>query len=170
MRTIALLVSLLALPALADGAAGISWKAPDSWKKEADRPMRAATYTIAPVKGDTDSAECGVFFCGSGQGGSVEAHIDRWVGQFEGAKAPTPKKEKIAGYDVTSVELVGTYSPPNMMNPNAPKVSKPGTELYAFIVTAPQGNVFFKLSGPKKTVDAAKADFQKMLKGLTKAK
>ncbi len=162
-------MSLLALPALADAAAGISWKAPDAWKKEPDRPMRAATYTIAPVKGDTDSAECGVFFFGSGQGGSVEANIERWTGQFEGAKAPTPKKEKIAGFDVTSVELEGTYTAPNMMNPNAPKAPKPNTELYAFIVAAPEGNVFFKLSGPKKTVDAAKADFTKMLKGLTKS-
>ncbi|MFT3838506.1 MAG: hypothetical protein QM723_16125 [Myxococcaceae bacterium] len=169
MRSIACIVSLLALPALADAVAGINWKAPEAWKKEADRPMRAATYTIAPVKGDTEGAECGVFFFGSGQGGSVEANIQRWAGQFEGAKAPAPKQEKIAGFEVSSVQLEGTYTPPNMMNPNAPKTPKPGTELYAFIVTAPEGNVFFKLSGPKKTVEAAKADFSKMIKGLTKS-
>jgi len=169
MRSIACALSLLALPALADGVAGIGWKAPESWKKEPDRPMRAATYTIAPVKGDTEAAECGVFFFGSGQGGSVEANIARWTGQFDGAKAPTPKQEKIAGFDVSSVQLEGTYTQPNMMNPNAPKAPKPGTELYAFIVAAPEGNVFFKLSGPKKTVEAAKGDFVKMIKGLTKS-
>ena len=45
-------------------------------RREAQRPMRLATYTVAP------DAECGVYFFGSGQGGSVEANLDRWIGQF----------------------------------------------------------------------------------------
>jgi len=40
--------------------------------------MRAATYTIVPAAGDTASAECVVYFFGAGQGGSVEANLDRW--------------------------------------------------------------------------------------------
>ena len=60
----------------ADSGAGIRWTAPSGWKAEAERPMRLGTYTVAP------GAECAVYFFGSGQGGSVDANVDRWVGQF----------------------------------------------------------------------------------------
>ena len=37
--------------------------------------MRAATYMV-------DGAECVVYFFGAGQGGSIEANVERWKGQF----------------------------------------------------------------------------------------
>ena len=122
MKT-ALVIALLALPALADSAGGISWTNPATWKPDAARPMRIATYLIAPAKGDSDSAECGVFYFGEGQGGSVDANIDRWVGQFEGSKAPVRKKEKLAGFDVTTVEVDGTFAS-SMGGPMGPKTPK----------------------------------------------
>ena len=169
MRHLLLAISLFSLPALADSAAGITWKMPAAWKAEAARPMRAATYEVPAAKGDTEGAECGVFFFGNGQGGSVQANLDRWVSQFEGAKKPEPKKEKIAGLEATRVELEGTYHQPNMMQPGSPPTAHAGYKLVAVIVEAPQGAVFFKLSGPKKTVDAAAAEFTKMVKGLSKS-
>ena len=48
------------------------------------------------------------------------------------------------------------------------KTPKPGFKLLGAIVEAPGGNVFFKLTGPAKTVEAARADLMKMLKALTK--
>ncbi len=168
MRPILAAALLCASAAFADAAAGISWKMPESWKADPPRPMRAATYKVAPAKGDSEEAECGVFFFGAGQGGSVQANVDRWVGQFEGAKAPEQKKEKIAGFEVTTIELEGTYAQASMMAPNAPKTPHPGYKLVGVIVEAPQGPVFFKLTGPKKTVDAAKPDLTKMIKLLTK--
>ena len=166
MKT-ALVIALLALPALADSAGGISWTNPATWKPDAARPMRIATYLIAPAKGDSDSAECGVFYFGEGQGGSVDANIDRWVGQFEGAKAPVRKKEKLAGFDVTTVEVDGTFAS-SMGGPMGPKTPKAGFKLLGAIVEGPKGNVFFKLTGPAKTVEASRADFMKMLKSATK--
>jgi hypothetical protein len=166
MKT-ALLCLLLALPALADSAGGISWTNPPAWKADAPRPMRAATYVIPAAKGDTDPGECGVFYFGQGQGGGVDQNIQRWVSQFEGAKAPTPKKEKIGGFDVTTVEVEGTFGQ-SMGGPMGAKTPKPGYKLLGAIVEAPNGNVFFKLTGPAKTVEAARADFMKMLKGVTK--
>ena len=166
MKT-ALLVGLLALPALADSAGGMSWTAPASWKADAPRQMRVATYLIAPAKGDGDSGECGVFYFGEGQGGGIDANIDRWVGQFEGAKAPVRKKEKLAGFEVTTVEVEGTFAS-SMGGPMGPKTPKTGFKLLGAIVEGPKGNVFFKLTGPAKTVEAARADFMKMLKSATK--
>jgi hypothetical protein len=167
MKTFALLICLLAFPALADSAGGINWTSPTTWKADAPRPMRAATYLIAPAKGDTDSGECGVFYFGEGQGGGVDANIERWVSQFEGAKTPLRKKEKIAGFDVTTVEVEGTFAN-SMGGPMGPKTPKSGFKLLGAIVEGPKGNVFFKLTGPAKTVEAARAEFMKMLKSATK--
>src|SRR6185295_17892685 len=92
------LVIFLAAPAFADSAGGLTWAAPATWKTDPPRQMRAATYKIPAAKGDAEDAECAVFYFGQGQGGSVDMNVQRWVGQFEGAKAPAPKKEKVAGF------------------------------------------------------------------------
>jgi len=163
---------LMGSTALADGAAGAQWSTPAGWNTDAPRPMRAATYKIAPAKGDSEGAECGVFFFGAGQGGSVDANIQRWVGQFEqadgkpasGAKTST---EKVKDLDVTRVEVAGTFT--GGAGPMAPAggAKKPGYKLLGAIVNAPQGPVFFKLTGPAKTVDGARADFDKLIKSIT---
>lgn len=156
----------LALPSFADSAGGLSWAPPAAWKADAPRPMRAATYKIPAAKGDSEDAECGVFYFGQGQGGSVDMNVQRWVGQFEGAKAPPTKKEKVGGFDMTTLELEGTYT--GSGGPMGPKVSKPGYKLLGAIVEGPEGAIFFKLTGPAKTVEAARADFMKMVKAIKK--
>jgi hypothetical protein len=80
-----LFIGLCSVAALAESAAGVHWTAPASWKTEAPQAMRAATYTVAAVPGDKEKAECGVYFFGAGQGGRVEANLERWKGQFHGA-------------------------------------------------------------------------------------
>jgi hypothetical protein len=166
MRYASLLFIFLGLPALADSAGALTWQPPKAWPADAPRPMRAATYKVPAAKGDAEGAECAVFYFGQGQGGSVEMNVQRWVGQFEGAKAPTPKKEKVAGFDVTQLELEGTYT--GSGGPMGPKTSKPGYKLLGAIVEGPEGAIFFKLTGPAKTVEAARADFTKMVKGIKK--
>lgn len=128
--------------------------------------MRAATYKIPPAKGDTEEAECAVFYFGAGQGGSIDDNVKRWVGQFEGAAMPTPKQEKMAGLTVHLIELAGTYT--GSGGPMGPKTNKANYKLLGAIVEGPNGAIFFKLTGPAKTVDGAKPDFMKMLKGLSK--
>jgi hypothetical protein len=166
-RSIAsLVVMVAAAPALADSAAGLSWAPPATWKADAPRPMRVGTYKIPAAKGDAEDAECAVFYFGEGQGGTVDQNVQRWAAQFEGAKAPATKKEKVAGFEMTTLELEGTYTGGG--GPMGPKVTKPGFKLLGAIVEGPSGPIFFKLTGPAKTVEAARADFQKMLKGLKK--
>jgi hypothetical protein len=75
--SVVLAVSFLA----ADSGGGLRWDASAGWKPDAQRPMRLATYTIAAT-GDHEGAECGVYYFGPGQGGSIQANLDRWIGQF----------------------------------------------------------------------------------------
>jgi hypothetical protein len=156
----------------AESAAGLRWTAPAGWKSEAERPMRAATYTIPPAAGDHDSAECAVYFFGAGQGGSVEANIERWKGQLHGpggkpAEAQV-KKRTIHNLAVTAVDASGEYS--GMGGPMAGgQTVKPGYRLLGAIVEGPGGSVFIKFTGPAKTIAANQLKFEQLLASFTKA-
>jgi hypothetical protein len=165
MRTplLAAAIALASLPALADSAGGLSWTAPAGWTSGGPRPMRAATYAVPAVKGDPEPAECAVFYFGEGQGGSVDDNLKRWAGQFEAAKPAATRKETVHGRVVTRIELDGTYLSGGM---SGPKVPKPGFKLLGAIVEGSQGNVFFKLTGPAKTVEAARKDFEALVQGV----
>ena len=86
MRTLVFLATLVvaSISLIAQSAAGVKWTVPAGWKTEADRPLRAATYTIAAAAGDKATAECGVYFFGAGQGGSIDANLERWRSQVQG--------------------------------------------------------------------------------------
>jgi hypothetical protein len=135
--------------------------------------MRAATYTLPAAAGDSEDGECAIYYFGPGQGGSADANVKRWVGQFQApgggpadALAKTTKKT-INGLTVTIVDLTGTYMfRPAPMAPQA--TPKPGYRMLAAIAEGSQAPVFFKLTAPKKTADAAEADFLKMIESLKK--
>jgi len=151
-----------------DQAGGITWSVPADWKVAPQKPMRIQTYIVGPSSGDTDSAECAVFFFGSESGGSKEANIQRWCGQFEQPdgsdsfkKASISEKES-GSLNITTIELGGTYkvaAGPMM----AVKETKNGYRLAGAIVEGPGGLVFFKMTGPEKTVMAAQDAFSRML-------
>jgi hypothetical protein len=128
--------------------------------------MRAATYVAPAAARDKEPGECAVFYFGAGQGGGVDANIQRWLGQFEdGPATPArPKQQTIGGLRVTTVEHSGTYLAGAPMA--QAKTRKPGYRLIGAIVEAPQGSVFFKFTGPVKTVEAGRAAFDKMLQSL----
>ncbi|HZH02146.1 MAG TPA: hypothetical protein VEY30_00095 [Myxococcaceae bacterium] len=164
-------IPLLTSAAFAESAGGLTWTAPPAWKSDAPKPMRAATYKIAPAAGDTDPGELAVFYFGPGQGGDVEANVKRWIGQFEqpdgkpSAERAKTQKKTVNGLQATTIDLPGTYTA--SMGPMSPtQTSKPGYRLLGGIVEGPQGAVFFKLTGPAKTVQAAQADFQKLLSSV----
>jgi hypothetical protein len=159
----ALFLTLTAL--VADSGAGVRWVMPASWKAEAERPMRLATYTVAP------GAECGVYYFGQGQGGSVEANLDRWIGQFLQADGkPSKSAAKVArrtvhGLPVNTVDVSGAYT--GMGGPTAqPGPAVSGYRLLGAIVEAPQGSIFFKFVGPAKTIAQNQAAFDKMIASL----
>ena len=153
----------------AESAGGIHWSAPVGWEAQAQRPMRAATYRVPRVAGDSEDGECAVFFFGAGQGGSVDANVKRWTGQFEleggrpADKTAKITKDSISGLPVTRIDVSGTYLA--SAGPMAPAaVRKPGYRLLGAIVEGPGGNVFFKFTGPAKTVAAAQPQFEALLK------
>ncbi len=160
--------STSSLPGGQSGASGpVKWTAPARWEAKPASGMRAATYIIPAAKGDSEGAECPVFI---NIAGGVQANIDRWVGQFEKTDgAPVQKQETINGLPVTTVDVSGSFKGGGpMMGTGQSSGPKGGYRLLGAIVEGPEGEVFFKLTGPAKTVAAAQEEFQAMLKSLKK--
>ena len=148
-------------------SAGIRWTIPAGWTDEGARPMRVATYRVPAAPG-AETGECGVFYFGKGQGGSIEENIARWGQQFEGGGKPKVTVTTISGLKVHRVETAGTYLAPGgpMMQSTG---KKPGYRLLGAIIEAPDGNVFFKFTGPAVTLAASEKAFDGMIKSIEKA-
>ncbi|WP_437668533.1 hypothetical protein [Sorangium sp. So ce131] len=153
-------------PAAAQPAGGeLAWDAPASFETAPNpNSMRKATYKIKRAAGDAEDAELSV----SQAGGSVDANITRWVGQFAEKSADSPKRSEVKVNDikVTVVEVRGTFSGSGMpgMPASAPK---PAYALLGAIAETPSGELwFFKMTGPEKTVTGARADFDKLVNSL----
>lgn len=160
-----LFATVFSVGVMAESAGGLRWTAPSGWKTESPQPMRAATYSVAPAPGDKAGGECGVYFFGAGQGGSVEANLDRWKGQFRGAggKPPTATiaKRTSRGLTITTVDTSGDYS--RMGGPFAAGRAVAGYRLLGAIVEGQGGNVFVKFTGPAKTVTANAQKFEQLI-------
>lgn len=141
---------------------GLDWTKPTAWTEaKSQSAMRLATYQIAKADGDSEGAEMSVIVAG----GSAAANIERWEGQFGGAKAKTSQKNP-NDVAVTLVEIEGEYAGGGpMMGGSSEK--KANQMLLGAIVSQPSGqSYFFKLTGPKKTVESARKDFDALVESI----
>jgi hypothetical protein len=152
-------------------AAGIEFQAPDGWIQEVpSSTMRVAQYRILGVDGDQADSEMVVFHFGGG-GGSVQANLDRWVGQFTTVEGgPVSDQVRISeregqGVDITMVDVRGTYHESRglMM---AETTARPGYRMLAAVVEGTGGPWFFKLTGPENTVSQSEDRFRSLLDSL----
>ncbi len=142
----------------------LAWEAPASFKKVTNpSAMRKATYEAPKVGSDAEAPTMSVIVAGGG----VDANIDRWVGQFdESAKATLQKDKKTVGpFEVTIVRLKGTFSGGGGMM-GAPASPQSGWALLGAVVVVGKDLWFFKMTGPEASVDAAHADFDKLVDSL----
>jgi hypothetical protein len=148
-------------------AGGVKWTVPARWTVEGERPMRVGTYAVPAAAGDAEGGECAAYYFGANQGGDVQANVDRWATQFEGVTGRNQTTSEVHGMQVTNVVIAGTY-----LAPAGPMMQSQGKKahytLLGAIIEAPNGRVFFKFTGPDKTVEASKADFDALLQSVTK--
>jgi hypothetical protein len=138
--------------------ATLVWTAPARWQKVPHpSSMRLATYRIPKADGDPEDPELSV----TQAGGSIDANAERWLGQFgaEGAKTGQRSTKKVGSFDVTIVEVYGRYD--GGMG-NAAKEQERWGMLGAIVPTGDMPH-FFKMTGPEKSVRAAKADFEALI-------
>jgi hypothetical protein len=154
-------------PALPSAVAGIRWMVPSRWIPQPERPMRAATYSVPPANKDLEAGECAVFYFGSGQGGNVNDNLNRWISQFDKGGTHELKDKEISGMRVKLIEIRGTY-----LAPSGPMMESQGKKenyrLLGAIISAPEGSVFFKFTGPEKTIEASSQEFDQLVSSVTK--
>ena len=149
---------------VADGQLKLS--APGDWKKiEPASTMIDAEFSIDPVEGDAKTCRLTVM----GAGGTIEANIERWLGQVQQPDGSSSKdkatitKKEIDGVTVHVVDVAGTIID-QRGGPQAPKVELKNHRLLAAILeTDTSGNYFVKLYGPEKTIAKHKDAFVKMV-------
>jgi hypothetical protein len=145
-------------------------KAPDGWVSE--RPsssMRVSQYQLPAAEGDTEGASLVVYYFGAGQGGSVDANLERWIGQMQTPEGK-PSKDKaktenttVNGMKVTLLDVTGAYAGGDMGGGGAAQ-SKPNFRMRAGVIETPKGAYFIKLVGPEKTVNRWDQAFQEFIK------
>ncbi|MDP8998735.1 MAG: hypothetical protein M3O46_01340, partial [Myxococcota bacterium] len=138
----------------------LQWQMPARWQivPNATR-FRLATYRVPHAAGDAEDAELSV----TRAGGSVDANAERWIGQFDASAQKTAKRvlRVVGGLQVTIVDVHGNYTA-GMGN----DASRSGWALVGAIVSTPGLPHFFKLTGPAKTVLAARGEFNAMIATL----
>jgi hypothetical protein len=148
-----------------DDAATITWKTPSTWSSMPNpSSMRLATFRVPRASGATEDADLAV----TRAGGSTDANITRWIGQFSDHDKETRTEKTVHGLKVTVVEVSGTYLAGGGMM-GGPSTPKTGWTLLAAIVEAPGTPYFFKLTGPSASVKGAQAAFGAMVDSITPA-
>jgi hypothetical protein len=142
----------------------IGWQKPAAWN-EVQHPskMRKATYAIPKVEGDPEDAEMTV----TQVGGGVAANIERWEGQFEEKPSAKIEKKTVDGLEISIVELEGTYR--GGMGPMMGGDTEPKNDWALLaVVVATEPAHFFKMTGPKNTVNAARGDVEQLVASIAK--
>jgi len=156
---------------IVEAAGGLVFAAPDGWQKVATASsMRVAQFSLPRADGDTEDAELVLYYFGGG-GGSVDANIERWIGQVQQPdgrpSASLAKKEDrtVNGLAVTLLDVRGTYVAE--MAPGASeRHNKSNFRLRAAVVTTPQGPYYIKLTGPQNTVAKWDQSFERFIASL----
>jgi hypothetical protein len=144
----------------------LAYDVPKDWKAvEPSSSMRMAQWSYAR------ESEIVVFYFGAGQGGSVEANLDRWYGQFEQADGkPTRERAKVTkskagALTITRADVQGTYRAP--VQPGAAELhNEADYRMIAVVVEGPSGPWFIRFLGPAKEVAAGETSFDSFLSGL----
>jgi hypothetical protein len=133
--------------------------------------MRVAEFVLPGPPGASQDAELVVYYFG-GSGGSVEANVQRWVGQMQqpDGRATTEvamrESRTINGLKVSTLDVSGTYVAE--MRPGATeRHNSPGYRMRTAVVETPKGPYYIKLVGPAKTVATWNDGFNQFLSSLT---
>ena len=141
--------------AVASAGAALTFATPSGWQvAEPHSSMRVAQFTLPRATGDSEDAELVLYYFGGG-GGSVDANIDRWLGQIrqpDGSATTARRDERtVNGLALTLIDASGRYVAAAMPGVSE-QMDKPNYRLRAGVVQTPHGPYFIKLTGPQKTV------------------
>lgn len=162
-------------PGSAGPPAGLRFTAPDDWVAEpTSSTMRVAQYRLPRAEGDAEDASLVIYYFGQGQGGSVQANLDRWVGQIEQPDG-RPSRElartetiTVNGLRVAMLDVSGTYTAETAPG-SGTRLNKLNYRLRAAVIETSRGPYFVKLVGPEKTIGQHEKGFDAFIRSIEHA-
>ena len=138
-----------------------------------ENSTRAGQWVVPPPRGQTgDECEVVVFYFGPGIGGTAKANIDGWMHTMFNAEghpaAAEVKTHSSNGLKISQVVVFGTYSQVVPIS-GIPPVSKPNYGLIGTVVEHPQGNVYWRFTGPEALLTADLPLFNKVIDSVRPA-
>lgn len=145
---------------------GYTAAVPKTWTlRPPTSKMRLAEF-VAGVPG---GAEVIVYSFGAGQGGTVEANLERWKHQFSNPDGKTVSERvthgKVGTFPMTVAEYQGTYAR-GIGAGSAPPDALPNHILIAAIVETPKGSLIFQMFGPKVAAAAERDAYLSFVKSM----
>jgi len=151
-----------------NGQGSLQFDAPRDWIQiDTSSPLLVAQFGLPRTPGDSEDAELVVYYFG-GEGGAVEANLDRWTNQMlqpdgrPSSEVATTTSFDVAGLSVTVLDVPGIYSA-EVQPGSGMRYYKRGFRLKAAVVATPAGPYFFKLTGPGRTVTEWEPGFNALL-------
>jgi len=151
------------------GEGGVELTFPENWQRKPPENRIVEYEFAAPAsEGEKDPGRVTVM----GAAGSIDANIERWIGQFsqpdggDTHKVAKIKESKIGGVDVHVVDISGTYKDNRGPFSGIPAVERPKYRMLAAIISGKKGNYFVKFYGGQQTVSDNEKAFQKMIDSL----
>jgi hypothetical protein len=139
---------------------GFTFTRPDTWGWVVPTsPMRKVQLSV-PAGDDGTPAEVTFFHFGAGQGGGVQANVDRWFKQFSNGFTDA-RTEQAGKTTITFVKAFGTFA---SGMPGGPTTPLKDYALRGAILESPAGDVYVKMTGPQKVVKLAEQAFEKMIR------
>ena len=149
----------------------LQFDAPEEWARQpTSSSTRLAQFELPRIEGDTEDAEMVVFYFG-GEGGSLEANLERWTNQMlqpddrPSADVATTTSFEVSNMLVTILDVPGIFAAE--VHPGSKmRYYKRGFRLKAAVVESPVGPFFFKVTGPDRTVTRWDPTFTTLLESV----
>jgi hypothetical protein len=140
---------------------------PSRWRIEpVESPARGGQWRVPPLHGEGEGGEVVVFYFGPGVGGTAKENIEAWIGTMFNAEgnpaAAEVKHHKTGGLAISQVVIFGTYNQVVTL-PGVPPVLKPNYGLLGAVIENPQGNIYWRFTGPEALITATLPLFNKVI-------
>lgn len=146
-------------------AAGLSFAIQPGWEQETPaNEMRVAQFLLPAAPGDADETRLIVFFFDH-HTGDVQANLDRWMDQFDLDADPTITERTAGEIVITTADLSGRYVAESRPG-SGDFQNKPNWRMLASIVQTKQGPYYFRMVGPKATIDRWASSYKAMLASI----
>lgn len=144
--------------------AAMTLTAPDAWQRKQPSSSFVEAEFVLPV---TEENENAARLTVSIAGGSIEANIQRWKGQFGGKPEKESQEEvEVDGIKATMVDFTGDFD--DRRGPFAPGEKRSGYRMIAAIIPIDGQLHFVKATGPQETVAAHAEAIEEFVRSVKK--